>query len=230
MLATISSTVGSSLAISGPDIGFRLCQPCSSFWHNDQGAFKIRLDCGTIVAVPRPSSSNRDIRPLDASALRQLALNYVGRYATTRGKLGAYLRRKLAQRGWDGEDEPPVIELVERFAAQGYVDDRAFAEVRAASLARRGYGERRLGDDLKMAGIAEEDIAAIRLDARANALDAALAFARRRRIGPYGERVLDPDQRRRMLGAMLRAGHPIDLARRILAAPPGEAFLSDDAQ
>ncbi|HEU0135589.1 MAG TPA: RecX family transcriptional regulator, partial [Allosphingosinicella sp.] len=65
---------------------------------------------------PRPA--------LDGDGLERLGLFYAGRYATTRAKLAAYLRRKLKERGWSGEGEPPVERLVERFASLGYVDDR----------------------------------------------------------------------------------------------------------
>ena len=52
----------------------------------------------------------------------------------------------------------------------------------------------------------------------ARALTAALTFARRRRVGPFGPEVADRALRDRQLAAMLRAGHPLDLSRRILAA------------
>src|SRR4051794_3739244 len=79
--------------------------------------------------------------PLDEEGLERIALFYAGRYATTRARLDSYLRRKLKERGWGGPGEPPLARLIERFAALGYVDDRAFATARAASLGRRGYGE-----------------------------------------------------------------------------------------
>src|SRR3954466_4254051 len=86
---------------------------------------------------------NRKPRPpLDEEGLERIALFYAGRYATTRAKLDAYLRRQLKERGWGGASEPPVARLTERFSELGYVDDRAFAAARAASLGRRGYGER----------------------------------------------------------------------------------------
>jgi regulatory protein len=170
------------------------------------------------------------VRPLDEPALRRIALHYSGRYATTRAKLQAYLLRKISERGWDGACEPPVAALVERFAALGYVDDRAFGEARAAALTRRGYGERRVGDALKAAGIGEEESTAIRESARHQALDAALAFARRRRIGPFAAQKADRDEARRHIAAMMRAGHPLDLARRILAMAPGEAPEPDEAR
>ena len=70
-------------------------------------------------------------------------------------------------------------------AALGYVDDRAFAAARAAALGRRGYGERRVGEALRAAGIDEEDGAEARQAARDGAWTAALRFAERRRIGPF---------------------------------------------
>ena len=160
--------------------------------------------------------------PLDGASLEQAAISYAGRYATTRSKLCAYLLRKLRERGWAESGEPPVERLVERMAALGYVDDRAFAAARAAALARRGYGERRISGALRAAGVAEEDAAEARQAARDDAWAAALRFAERRRIGPFAVVATDAAGRERALAAMSRAGHPFDLARRLVAAPPGQ--------
>jgi regulatory protein len=93
----------------------------------------------------KPPRSPVQRPPLDAEALERCALHYAGRYATTRAKLAAYLERKLRRHGWAGDEDPAVDRLVEQMAGLGYVDDRAFASARAASLGRRGYGERRIG-------------------------------------------------------------------------------------
>ena len=165
--------------------------------------------------------------PLDAQGLEQTALFYAGRYATTRSKLAAYLGRKVRERGW-AEARPPAIEaLVERMAALGYVDDRAFANARAGALTRRGYGARRVGQALRAAGIAEEDGAEAREIADESAWDAALRFAERRKIGPFSSAEADRPAREKAFAAMLRAGHPAGLARRIVAARPGEIPLPD---
>lgn len=163
------------------------------------------------------SHDNRS--PLNAAALDALALRYVGRYATTRAKLAAYLMRKARERGFEGE--PPVAAIVERLARLGYVDDRAFAEMRAGSLSRRGYGGRRIAARLREAGIEDDVAQAVAPDEEA-AFAAALAYARRRRIGAFAAAVGDADMRRRALGAMLRAGHGYDLARRFVMAAPGD--------
>lgn len=160
--------------------------------------------------------------PLDAEALEQAALRYAGRYATTRAKLRAFLVRKVRERGWEGPAEPAYDALVERMAALGYVDDRAFASARAASLGRRGYGERRVGEALRAAGIEEEDGAEALRTARDEAWTAALRFAERRKLGPFAPAEADRAGRDRALAAMLRAGHPMALARKLAAARPGE--------
>ena len=168
----------------------------------------------------RPSRTPRP--PLDAEGLERLGLFYAGRYATTRAKLAAYLRRKLGERGWDGPGEPPVERLVERFAELGYVDDRAFASSRTASLLRRGYGQRRVSDALRAAGIAEEDSAEAREQAGEEALAAAHVFARRRRLGPYAEAVPDREARNRAAAAMVRAGHRPELVWKVLGMSPAD--------
>lgn len=168
--------------------------------------------------------------PLDTAALERLALRYVERFATTRGKLADYLRRKVRERGWDGPPDAPgadPVAVAERMAALGYLDDRAWAEARAASLGRRGLGAARVGGALRAAGVDETDRAAVAPDVAARAVDAALRFARRKRLGPWGTAELDRAAREKALGAMLRAGHPVELSRRILALPPGSEVDED---
>jgi regulatory protein len=171
---------------------------------------------------------NRKVKPpLDEGGLEQAALFYAGRYATTQAKLRTYLSRKLRECGWAGVGAPPLEALVERMAGLGYVDDRAFASGRAAALTRRGYGARRVDAALRAAGIDPDDAAAAREIAADGAWAAALRFAERRGIGPFAAAKADRGAREKALAAMLRAGHPAALARRILAAGPGEIPEAD---
>ncbi|HEY5722314.1 MAG TPA: RecX family transcriptional regulator [Allosphingosinicella sp.] len=172
--------------------------------------------------------NKRPAAALDEGGLERLALFYAERYATTRFKLRAYLSRKIRERGWAGTAEPPLDALVERFARLGYVDDRAFASSRASSLIRRGYGERRVAEALRAAGIESADSQGAREEARGAAWDSALRFARRKRIGPWAVAVPDRDGRRRAAGAMLRAGHDPAHVRRLVDARPGEIPDSDE--
>jgi regulatory protein len=161
-------------------------------------------------------------RPLDEETLERLALFYVGRFATTRAKLRTYLTRKLRERGWQGSGEPALVPLVERLSALGYIDDAAFASARAASLQRRGYGERRVAQMLAAAGIEDAEAAPAREQAHGLRLESALRFAEKRRIGPFAPARMDRPGRERAFAAMARAGHPIDIIRKVLDALPGE--------
>ena len=178
-------------------------------------------ECGTNMAMaarlprkPRP--------PIDAAKLEELALSYVGRFSTSRAKLKAYLGRKLRERGWAGTGEPPIEALTDRLARLGYVDDRSYALAKARSLTSRGYGSRRVRQALSQAGICEEDSGEAQELATAEAYEAALRYARRKRIGPYADSKPDARHRERALAAMIRAGHGFGLARAVIDLSPGE--------
>ena len=174
------------------------------------------------VTSEGPGSGRRRPPPLDQEGLERLGLAYAGRYATTRAKLAAYLARKVRERGWAGSGEPAVGTMVERFAEFGYVDDAAFASARTASLLRRGYGERRVAQALHGAGIAEEDAGPAKQQAEQEALEAALRFARKRRLGPFAETAPDRAGRHKAAAAMIRAGHRMELVWKVLGCSPGD--------
>ena len=198
-------------------------------WHNDGVTEQRRRE--------RPEKSVP--KPLDAAALERLALRYVERFATTRGRLTDYLWRKIRERGWgEGAEDGPAVPaadpeaLAQRMADLGYIDDRGFAEARAAAMQRRGLGARRVAGAFREAGIEEADSTAIAPAIAERGVDAALAYAKRKRVGPYarpgseseGDRAL----RQKQLAAMVRAGHSFDLARKILAAAPSDSIDAAD--
>ncbi|WP_068073200.1 regulatory protein RecX [Novosphingobium lentum] len=185
----------------------------------------------------RPTDRARRVpRPIDGARLNELALAYVARFATSSGKLADYLKRKLRERGWEGRDDgsapPDIAAIVERMVAAGYVDDAVYARAKGGGLLRRGYGERRIAQALGAAGIAEPDRAGATGDA-AERRSAALHMARKRGFGPFargpftggsrGAELPDPAQRQKQVMAMLRAGHPLESARKLVDAASIEA-------
>ena len=181
--------------------------------------------------------------PLDAGSLRDLALSYAARYASTGARLEAYLARKLKERGIaeDAEGRAVAIDipaLVARLVELGYVDDAAYARMRARDLGARGYGARRVEQALWAAGVDE----AVREEAapgEAARRRAAVTMARKRRLGPYGagrDDAADPlahrKAREKAIATMLRAGHDYDDVRFILAAasPAAVEEWLDEAQ
>jgi regulatory protein len=166
-------------------------------------------------------------RPLSPARLEELALAYVARFATSAGKLETFLSRKLRERGWEGEEDgagqgkAAIGALIARFVTLGYVDDAGFARMRSGSLLRRGFGARRIAQDLNAAGIDEHIRADVAPDEGA-ARRAALALARKKGLGPYtrglgAEEGLDPALREKQVASLLRAGHAMSVTRALIA-------------
>lgn len=189
------------------------------------------------MAKSRPAT-NREKAPLDRARLHDLALSYVARFATTRAKLTRYLARKLREQGWNDdqneEGSATACEaVVTRLADLGYIDDQQYAEMRGRAMTGRGLGVRRVKAQLWVDGIAADDAEAAVSAANQVAPTAAIRFARRRRFGPFAQdQATDPALRQRQLAAFLRAGHSMELARRILAMAPGDetALAALDAE
>lgn len=169
----------------------------------------------------RPDGQKTAPRPLDRQALDELALSYVGRFATSRAKLAAYLSRKLRERGWSGDEPPPIDVITDRLVDLRYVDDEAYAAMKSGAMQRRGLGRRRIAEALRHDGIAQ-DISARAAPGDAERWEAAQRLARRKRIGPFAAEAVDRPGREKQLAAFLRAGHDLELARLWVNALPGE--------
>jgi Uncharacterized protein conserved in bacteria len=163
------------------------------------------------------SAKRRNPQPLTATRLEELALAYVARFATTQARLRSYLQRKVRERGWADDGEPLLEALVSKHAQAGYVDDQAWARMKTGSMLRRGYGARRVGEALGHAGIGQQIRSEVEIT-RLQQHRAAIVLARRRRFGPFAVQPLDRPVREKQLAAMLRAGHPLDIARMIVDA------------
>ncbi len=154
--------------------------------------------------------------------LRDLALHYVGRYATSRKKLSDYLLRKLRERGWEGEYAADIQGLIADFVRLGYIDDTAFAAARARTMTARGLGQRRVNEDLRAKGISEADAGDAYAETAAQKWQSAERFAQRKRIGPYAIEAAPEELKRKQFAAFLRAGHDFEIARKFVNASPGE--------
>jgi regulatory protein len=207
------------------DCGTKKAMGCKEAgWSVDEGDSRRREQ------GQRGDRRERRARPLDQASLQELAFGYVARFATSRAKLASYLVRKLRERGWNGTSDPDPAAVVDKVVDLGFIDDAAFAGMKAASLTRRGYGKERVRMALSASGIGAEDRSEALALADEQQVAAALRFAERRRIGPYALTQADPAGRQKALSAMLRAGHPMDLSRRIVAAAPGstDQFVDDE--
>ncbi len=186
-------------------------------------------------------------RPPDHSALREAALAHLARYEATEAGLLRVLARRILRwaRGAATSAEGMETAEIERMVADaeaearrvvaslataGGVDDRRFAASRARRHAREGKSARASQAHLSASGIP----APLAREAAARdgdrELDAAVAHASRRRLGPFAAKP-DPDEaaaaraarRHRTLASFARAGFSSATAQAALRLDRAEA-------
>lgn len=179
-----------------------------------------------------PRKTNRAPRKATAKYLRNSALYYLGRYSAS----SAHLRRRLlvkvarsaAEHGTDAAAGAADVEaLIGELEGLGLLDDGLYARTKARSLHRRGNSARAIQAYLRGKGVeleaVEAALASLREDTAQPELTAALAYARKRRLGPYRAPEARAERRDKDLAALGRRGFSYDLARRVIdAADPGE--------
>lgn len=173
------------------------------------------------------------------AALHEAALAYLARGAATADSVKKTLERRIGnwarrsvRAGGDAEgiagDAAKARELIEEIVGRlrevGLVNDATFAENRARRMSSAGRSRRAITAHLAQKGVDSATVReAVPRDAGAE-LDAALQFARRRRIGPFASAEADvPADReerraveRKALGALARAGFDWNVCDRVM--------------
>ena len=173
--------------------------------------------------------------------LANVALHYLGRYAASEASLRRVLTNRLRRVTMQNPEfasdvgrQKQLYSAIETIIAAhtktGVLDDAAFSETKVNSLRRQGRSRRGIEQKLKIKGIAQEKItAALELhndgaDPQEVELKAALALARRRKLGPFRKTAADPDLTRKEFATLARAGFSSDIARRVLKAEAPEEW------
>ena len=180
------------------------------------------------------NGNKRTPRKITAPYLHNAATHYLERFASSSENLRWILLRKVDRsarfHGSDPDEGSDLVNaIIGRFQLSGLLDDRADAEARVANLRRRGDSSRAIRAKLAQKGIARELIeAALETNAEDHPdaeLAAAVALARRRRLGPYrlGAR---EEMREKDLAVLGRAGFAYDTALTVVNALSSEELES----
>jgi regulatory protein len=176
--------------------------------------------------------------PPNAARLREAALAHLARFAATEAGLRRVLERRISRwaRAAEAEGQPreviaasaaaltaDIASIAQSLVAAGAVNDAAFAESRARRLARSGHSRRAIAAHLAAKGIENETATAALPEGEEAELLAAIAFCRRRRIGPFARVAPDAPARMKALAALARGGFAQSVARRALAMEPDQA-------
>ncbi len=178
----------------------------------------------------------KTIKPITAKYLQNAATFYLERYPSTAEGLRRVLNRRVRRAEMA---EAPVIDdvkqaidaIVAKFVDAGVIDDRAFAQTKARALHRRGSSTRLTRQKLKFAGVDGDTLdkamagldQELDTDPKQREWLAAVALARRRRLGPFRQKDRK-EHRDRDLAAMARGGFEYQLARKVIDATDPDAL------
>jgi regulatory protein len=174
-------------------------------------------------------------------SLANVALHYLGRYAASEASLRRVLENRLRRVAMqnpvfaaDHERNRMLRDAIEQIIAThkrtGILNDAVFAETKVNSLRRQGRSRRAIQQKLGAKGVSSAIIAvAIEQNADSAApeeveLKAAMALARRRKLGPFRKTPADEDRRRKDFSALARAGFSSAIARQVLKAEAPEEW------
>lgn len=176
-------------------------------------------------------------RRITATSLDNIALYYLQRFSSSAENLRRVLLRrvdKAARAAEDGADDiraqgaALVDALIERYRRSGLLDDTAYAEAKARTLHRRGASLKMIRQGLAVKGVdaeaAQASIERLRDDLPDADFAAAVALAKRRRLGPFRPDAQRADFRTNDVATLGRAGFAYDLARRVVDAESVEAL------
>ncbi len=166
-------------------------------------------------------------RKLSVASIENAALYYLGRYATSSENLRQVLERKIirASRHHDTNIKACnrfVGDLIQRYLENGILNDRMYAQAQAASMNRRGKSLRAIRSRLRQKALSGEiidkAIEVLKNQVGTPDLPAAIAYARKRSLGPYRRNVKSQSILDKELAALARSGFSYSLALRIVKA------------
>ncbi len=185
----------------------------------------------------KKAANQRIARPITAKYLQNAATFYLERYPSTAEGLRRVLNRRVRKAEMF---QAPIMDnvqqaisvIVQKFVDAGMIDDKAFAQTKARALHRRGSSTKLMRQRLQHAGVDAETLAQamagldeeLNVDPRQREWTAAVALARRRKLGPFRPEKDRKDRRAKDLAAMVRGGFDYQLARKVIDAADTDAL------
>lgn len=169
-------------------------------------------------------------KKITESYLHNSGLYYLQRFASSRQNFISVMERKIKKSCFEHKEQDfetlkmLLGTLADKFEGCGLLNDDLYIDGMIQSLRRRGLSRSGILQKLAMKGI-KRDAAILKLQTQEEAQDpdispefeAALKFARRKKIGPYSTKESD-DGKQKFFATFARAGYSYDIARKILNA------------
>jgi len=173
----------------------------------------------------------RPTPPLTVGWLQSEAARHLQRWPASEARIRRLLwkRVKRAQSfhgGTTAEAAPLVNEAISRLISTALIDDARFARLWVVSLRRRGTSSRMIRQKLREKGVDSSHIDRALTDAESTEDGdpeqmSAVAYAKRRRLGPYRKPYDDSWERKRKdMATLARVGFSFGIAKEIIDSAP----------
>ena len=167
-------------------------------------------------------------RKITPDYLHNAGLYYLERFSSSVANFKRVMKRKIDRSCQFHETETgPAYEMLdavtEKFVTLGLLNDEIYSRSKTTSLRRKGGSRRKIQLKLREKGLdgdtIDQSLAQVDAEALSNGedpeLNAAMAYIKRRRIGPFrrkqDEKAADKD-----LASLARAGYSYDIAKKAL--------------
>ena len=144
----------------------------------------------------------------------------MNRFDCTAHKLTRHLRERARKLGGDEQAAAWIAQIIERYELSGMLNDARFAKNLASQLSTRGKSARAISQKLAQRGVSSEVagelMAARKQDEPGAELEAAQAYVRKRRLGPYRSAEKRDEFRHKDLASLARQGFSFDIAKKAL--------------
>ena len=154
--------------------------------------------------------------------LRNKALHYLGRYASTEYRLKQVLV-KFIKKKWPkipiNDSLDHIQETVNWCKECKFLNDAEYAFMKVKSGRAKGYSTKQIKKRLALAGLSTELVESAFNEAENTVeaeFQAALTLAKKKRIGPYATSpISDPKERMRQMARLARAGYSYKICKNV---------------
>jgi regulatory protein len=165
-------------------------------------------------------------RRIDQTLINQMAKRYLERYEANARRVENLLANKITRglrAGWYAEVDPDTLRAmiattVATAERIGMIDDKGYAERRAATLSRRGKSAACIAFDLRSRGLDADLTHGAIAETETTDAERARHLAQRKRLGPW-RMAARAENRDKDIARLCRAGFSLGLAKSVIDAP-----------
>ena len=156
--------------------------------------------------------------------MRNLALNYVEKFAPSKQQLKTYLLKKYLRSGIDNVKKSNISDLIEivteDLEKSKFINDKFYSETKAKSLIQRGSSINKIRNYLISKGIGQKyiknTIQKIKDSNEDQDFFSAIKLCKKKRIGPSRTEDNRPLFYKKDIGVLARSGFDFEVSRRVM--------------